>query len=166
MELKETLVAISNDARGWLKAWAGDFTDSESLQPVADIRAPNPLVWQLGHLACVEEDVAQLFSPGEPPEPLVPLSLRAVCATGSAPPGSETRYLPLAELWRILDRTHERLLGVLEAAGTAGLDRAPRVPNPYFRSLGQGVYEAALHENYHVGEIAALRKALGKSRLG
>jgi hypothetical protein len=39
------------------------------------------------------------------------------------------------------------------------------VANPYFHSLAQGVYEAALHENYHVGEIAAVRKALGKARI-
>jgi hypothetical protein len=40
------------------------------------------------------------------------------------------------------------------------------VANPYFHSLGQGVYEAALHENYHVGEIAALRQVLAKPRIG
>jgi hypothetical protein len=40
------------------------------------------------------------------------------------------------------------------------------VTNPYFHTLGQGVYEAALHENYHVGQIGALRKRIGKSRIG
>ncbi|HEU4953665.1 MAG TPA: DinB family protein, partial [Gemmatimonadales bacterium] len=90
----------------------------------------------------------------------------AVCATGSSAPTAETRYLGLGALWSLLDRTHEHLLEVLDAASAAELDRLPRVANPYFRSLGQGVYEAALHENYHVGEIAALRKVLGKARIG
>jgi hypothetical protein len=166
MELQDTLLAISNDARGWLKAWASDFTEAEATQPIGDSRAPNPLVWQLGHLACTEEDVAGLFSAGPLPEALVPASLRAVCATGSPAPTPDTLYQPLAALWTLLDRTHKHLLGVLEAASRAELDRAPRVPNPYFHSLGQGVYEAALHENYHVGEIAALRKVLGKPRIG
>ncbi|MGH7534198.1 MAG: DinB family protein, partial [Gemmatimonadales bacterium] len=128
MELKETLVAISNDARGWLKVWARDFTEAEALQPAADPRVPNPLAWQLGHLACVEEDVARLFGPNESTEALVPMSLLGVCATGSAPPGTDTRYPPLAELWTLLDRTHAGLLGVLEGAVAADLDRAPRVP--------------------------------------
>ena len=166
MELKETLRAISNDARGWLRAWAKDFTDAEALQPAPEGRAPNPLAWQLGHLACVEEDVTQLFSGDPPPERLVPQALRAVCATGSVPPTGATRYLPLAELWTLLERTHARLLGLLDAAAPADLDRGPRVVNPYFHSFGQGLYEAALHENYHVGEIAALRKVLGKPRIG
>jgi hypothetical protein len=166
MELKDTLRAISNDARGWLKAWAGDFTEAEASQPTGDGRAPNPVAWQLGHLACTEEDVAGLFSSGPVPTPLVPDSVRAVCATGSPAPTPATRYPPLAVLWTLLDRTHERLLGVLDTASPAEFDRPPRVSNPYFHSLGQGVYEAALHENYHVGEIAALRKALGKHRIG
>src|SRR5262249_6381915 len=100
------------------------------------------------------------------PEALVPEALRAGCATGSPPPRASTGYLPLAELWTLLERTHARLLNVLDAAGPADLHRPPRVSNPYFRSLAQGIYEAALHENYHVGEIGALRKALGKPRIG
>jgi hypothetical protein len=43
---------------------------------------------------------------------------------------------------------------VLDAASPAELDRPPRVANPYFHNLGQGVYEAAL------------RKVLGKPRIG
>jgi hypothetical protein len=166
MELKDTLRAISNDARGWLKAWARDFTENEARGPIGDGRAPNPLAWQLGHLACTEDDVAGLFTAGPPPTPVVHDSLRAVCATGSPSPAPGTAYPPLVDLWTLLDRTHERLLGVLDAASPAELDRPPRVANPYFHTLCQGVYEAALHENYHVGEIAALRKVLGKPRIG
>ncbi|HWB40406.1 MAG TPA: DinB family protein [Gemmatimonadales bacterium] len=166
MELKDTLRAISNETRGWLKAWAGDFTEAEANEPVGDDTAPHPLAWQLGHLACTEDDVACLFSTEASPVPLVPDSLRAVCATGSPPPPPGTEYPPLATLWILLERTHERLLGVLDAASLADLDRPPRVTNPYFHTLGQGVYEAALHENYHVGQIGALRKRIGKSRIG
>jgi DinB superfamily len=166
MELKDTLRAISDDARGWLKAWTRDFSEEEARRPIGDARAPNPLTWQLGHLACTEDDVAGLFMEGSAPTLLVPDSLRAVCATGRPTPSSETRFPPLAELWALLDGTHARLLEVLEAASPAELDRPPRVANPYFHNLAQGVYEAALHENYHVGEIGALRKLLGKPRIG
>ena len=34
MELKDTLRAISDDARGWLKAWARDFTEDEARGPI------------------------------------------------------------------------------------------------------------------------------------
>jgi hypothetical protein len=119
----------------------------------------------LGHLACVEDDVAQLFTQEGHPQPLVPAALRATCATGSPAPNHTTDYPSLPELWALLERTHTRLLTILKGAENADLDRPPRVANPYFRSLGQGVYEAALHENYHVGEIAAVRKSLGKARI-
>jgi hypothetical protein len=163
MDAKSMLVAISDDARGWLKAWARDFSEAEARLPVPGNRAPNPLAWQLGHLACVEDDVAQLFTQETQPQSPVSAALRATCATGSPAPDHTTEYPSLPELWALLEHTHTRLLTILKAAGD--LDRPPRVANPYFHSLAQGVYEAALHENYHVGEIAAVRKALGKARI-
>jgi hypothetical protein len=165
MDVKPMLVAISNDARGWLKVWTQDFSEAEAHQS-AGSRTPNPLAWQLGHLASVEDDVGQLFTQEERSESVVPADLRATCATGSPAPDHMTKYPSLAELWALLERTHTQLLTILNAAEGADLDRPPRVANPYFHSLAQGVYEAALHENYHVGEIAALRKALGKARIG
>lgn len=165
MELKATLRAISNETRGYLKQFAGDFTELEALQPVGDPRAPNPLAWQFGHLACTEAAIVELFGDWARVGPLVPDSLRAVCATGSPAPTAETTYPPLAELWALLDRTHERLLDLLEAATPAELDRAPPVPHPHFHALGQAIYEVALNENYHIGQIGALRKLLGKPRI-
>jgi hypothetical protein len=164
MELRQTLVAISNDARGWLRAWSRDFTEREAGESGPGEGRPNPLAWQLGHLACVEDDVGLLFGAGDPP--LVPPGLRAICATGGPPPPSGTIYPPLTEIWDLLDRTHERLLALVESAAPDDLDRAPRTHSTFFTSLGQAVYESALHENYHVGEIGALRKALGKPRIG
>jgi hypothetical protein len=163
MELKDTLRAVSNETRRFLKMWGGDFSEAEASQPVGDSRAPNPLLWQLGHLACTEADVVELFRTTAPEAPLVPDSLRAVCATGSPAPTPETRYPSLAELWGMLDRTHERLLGLLDAAAPAELDRPPTVRNPYYHTFGQAIYEVALNENYHIGQIAALRKLLGKA---
>lgn len=72
----------------------------------------------------------------------------------------------MEQLWALLNETHAGLLELLGRAGEEDLARPPRQPNPYFRSLGRAIYEAALHEAYHVGEIAALRKSLGKARIG
>jgi hypothetical protein len=163
MEIRQTLIDISNDARGWLNAWTRDFTEAERTRVSTDRLGPNPLAWQLGHIACVEDDVVQLFSGGPG---LVSAPLRSVCATGSPIPTVATRYPSLAELRTLLERTHLALIALVENADADALDRPPLVDNRFFRTLGQSVYEAALHENYHVGEIGALRKALGKARLG
>jgi len=154
MELRQTLIDISNDARSWLKAWAADFAQSQAKDSGGT--RTNPIAWQLGHVASVEADVYRLFS-GEPGA--VPEDVRAVCASGCPPPTPETQYPPLSELWELLDRTHAQLLGLVEAADV-DFDRPPVEENRFFRSLGQAIYEAALHENYHVGEIGTLRKAL------
>ena len=162
MNVKQTLRDVSNDARGWLNTWARDFTDAEAGVTVSG-SAPNPLLWQLGHLAGVEDDVCWLFGA---PDRLAPEALRSVCATGAPAPTVATSYPSLADLWKLLDATHARLLSMLDEATESALDRPPREPNAFFKSLGQAIYEVALHETYHVGEIAGLRKALGKPRIG
>jgi hypothetical protein len=162
MNLNQTLRDVSNDARGWLNTWARDFTDAEA-GATGSGQTPNPLLWHLGHLACVEDDVCWLFGA---PDRLAGEELRAACSTGSPAPTAATRFPSLAALRTLLDATHTRLLSLLEQAPDSGLDRPPREPNQFFKSLGQAIYEVALHETYHVGEIGALRKALGKPRIG
>lgn len=161
MELRQTLIDVVNDARGWLKVWAADFTEAEATRTVPG--GPNPVAWQLGHLALVEDEVCTLFS-GRGPE--LPASLRSACASGGPSPGADAVFPSLAELWQLLEATHGRLLGLVANAGPADFDRESSPPNRFFRTLGQAIYEVALHENYHVGQIAALRKALGKPRIG
>ncbi|MBI4422007.1 MAG: DinB family protein [Gemmatimonadetes bacterium] len=161
MQLRPTLIAISNDARSWLKGWAGDFTEDEATD--SKVSPAHPLAWQLGHLACAEDDVYQLFS-GQPG--IVPDVLRSVCGTGCPAPTAATRYPLLSELWTLVDRTHANLLSLVERASDADFDRPPHQESRFFKSLGQAIYELALHENYHVGEIGTLRKAWGKKKLG
>jgi uncharacterized damage-inducible protein DinB len=161
MELRQTLIDISNDARGWLKAWAQDFDPEQATSSGGS--KTNPLAWQLGHIASAEEDVLRLFG-GE--AGIVPEDVRAVCASGSPQPTSATLYPPLSDLWGLLDRTHEQLIGLVEEASDADLDRPPLEESQHFKSLGQATFEIALHENYHVGQIGALRKALGMQGIG
>lgn len=161
MELRQTLIDISNDARGWLEAWAKGFTQDQATDS-GGIRT-HPIAWQLGHIASTENDVYRVFT-GEPG--VVPDDLRAICGTGCPEPTDATRYPPLSDLWSLLEQTHEQLLGLIETASDADLDRPPLEESRFFRSLGQAIYEIALHENYHVGEIATLRKALGMKPIG
>lgn len=161
MELRQTLIDISNDARGWLHAWAKDFTQAQATDSGGT--RTNPIGWQLGHIASTENDVYRLFT-GE--AGVVPDDVRVVCGTGCPEPTDATTYPPLADLWELLDGTHKQLLGLIETASDADFDRPPFEENRFFTSLGQAVYEIALHENYHVGEIGTLRKALGMKRIG
>lgn len=161
MNLRDALLGISNDARGWLKGWSQDFVQSEATDSGGT--RTNPIAWQLGHIASAEDDVHQLFT-GKPG--IAPGNVRAVCGTGCPPPGPETRYPPLVDLWALLDRTHAQLVTLIQTAKDADFDQPPLKENPYFKSLGQAIYEIALHENYHVGEIATLRKTLGKKSIG
>jgi len=159
MHPRDLLIAMANDARGWLEAWAKDFAESEA---TATGGAPlNPIAWQLGHIASAQDHVYQLFT-GEPT--IVPKGVWQVSGIGQPPPPADVRYASLAELWALLGRTQQRLLGLLDGASESDLERPPLEENKHFHTLAQATYEISLHENYHVGMIGALRKALGKTR--
>lgn len=161
MTTREVLLGVANDARGWLRAWAGDFTDADALAGGAS--GLNPAAWQLGHVAAAQDGVYCLFT-GEPG--IVPPALEALCGTGRPPPPPDARYPAVAELWELLARTQARLTGLVERTEEAGFSRPPLGASRHFHTLGQAVYEIALHENYHVGMIGALRKLLGKPPIG
>ena len=157
MRTKEALIGIVDDARGWLKGWTDGFSDAEARDSKGML--VNPVAWHMGHVACTQDDVIRLFGDGtgETPD-----ALRAICGVGAPAPTKATKYPPVAELWSHLDRTHARLKKMVETASEKDLDRAPREPSDFFKSLGQAAYEISLHETYHVGAIATLRKAHGK----
>jgi hypothetical protein len=161
MHTRDLLIAIVTDARGWLEAWAKDFTETEA---TATGGAPlNPIAWQLGHIASAQDGVYELFT-GEPS--IVPDAVRQASGIGRPPPPPDVTYAPLAELWTLLGRTQQRMIGLLERTPDSELERPPRMESQHFHTLAQSVYEISLHENYHVGMIGALRKALGKTRSG
>lgn len=160
MHARELLIGVSNDARGWLQAWAGDFTDAEATA-TGEARL-NPIAWQLGHIAAAEDGVYQLFT-GEPS--IVPELVQQLSGTGRPPPPPNAQYPPLADLWDLLERTHRRLVDLVTQTPEADLERPPLQESRHFHTLAQAVYEIALHENYHVGMIGALRKALGKAKV-
>jgi len=87
MRTKDALIAAVKSARGWTKAWGGDFREADARRSG---RSPaNPIAWQLGHIACAQDDVLRLF-PGQ--RGVVPSALRAVCATGSPLPRREREW--------------------------------------------------------------------------
>ncbi len=160
MRLQDALLGVTKGARGWLKAWAKDFTDEEATE--GGTAGLNPIAWQLGHVAATQDDVYCLFT-GD--QTIVPKTIRGICGTGCPAPTAETTYPPISELWMLLERTQDRLIGLIKRSSEADFDRPPLKENPFFHSMGQAIYEIALHENYHVGTVAALRKALGKTAI-
>lgn len=158
MHAHDVLLGLLADARGWLEGGADGFTQAQARSSRG---APvNPLAWHLGHVAATQDDVVRLFS--KDGKGVVPESLRRLCGNGCPAPTAKTRYPSLRALRGHLARTQAALVRLVRAASTRGLDRPPRTENPYFHSLGQAVYEIALHELYHVGAISVLRRAWKK----
>ena len=160
MQLRQALLNMTNDARGWLKMWADGFTeaDAKSLGGTTT----NPLAWQLGHIAATQQEVYMLFTgkPGIVPEPV-----RKICGTSCPEPTAATHYPPLSELWALLEKTQANIAGLIESSSESELDRPPLQPHPFFPSLGQAVYTIATNEAFHTGQVGVLRKALGKKRI-
>ncbi len=161
MLLRDTLIAISDDARSWLTYFSRDFTADDARRSSGVV---NPLAWQLGHLA-VTEDYAYRMATGDT-DVLVAKELHDTCGNACPAPTDATTYPPLEELWALLGRTHARVIALAQRSSDTDFDKESVTKNPFFRTVGQTIYELALHENYHVGQVGALRKGLGKPSLG
>jgi hypothetical protein len=135
--------------------------DLEAQEMVASpIGAPAHAAWALGHLVvscqAIGEELDLAHWLEEP--------FRALFATGSHPTPDAGRYPSRDELLDRLADGEARVVAAVRALGAAGLARP--LPDARYRSLLPTsahalVYASCNHAAYHVGLLAAWRKAAG-----
>jgi uncharacterized damage-inducible protein DinB len=130
------------------------FSHEESL--IAPQPAGNCANWVLGHVVFHRDFILNTLGA----ECLWTLAEGKVYATGSAPLAA-AHARKLEKLRDELQRAHERLLTVLESKTEADLSAEITTPRGTI-TLGQRLAFLAGHELYHAGQIALLRRMLGK----
>jgi len=121
-------------------------------------RAPtprnNPILWVAGHVVQTRATVVQM------------LGQSADTGWGTlfdrgAKIGERGQYPSATEVARVMREVSPRLHAALAAITEADLIRPAALPIPGINTLMDELAFFALHESYHVGQLAYIRKSLG-----
>jgi hypothetical protein len=127
------------------------LTHEESLR--APEPAGNSLNWVLGHLLFYRNTVMKLLN--QPPAWNSEKAARY--ARGSAPLGPDDHPESFESIRAALDQSHPLLLAALRSCPPEELAASVAGGDPLVQRLAQ----LGLHEGYHGGQIALLRRLLG-----
>jgi uncharacterized damage-inducible protein DinB len=122
---------------------------------------PNPAIWTLGHLAFHRGLFLELLSG----ERTYPESWRALFGMGCQPLADPHGYPDVATCLRYLKETHDALNAYLETASEAELETPPLQPSRFLALKADVLAHLVVHEAHHTGNVAVLRRLLGKEKV-
>jgi len=114
----------------------------------------NPLLWVAGHIVQCRAMVLQIL--GEPAE----TGWGSLFDRG-AKIGNPKEYPSGPEVARVMSEISPRLHSALASLRDEQLNRPASLPIPGLKTLTDELAFFALHDGYHVGQLAYLRKGLG-----
>jgi hypothetical protein len=126
--------------------------------------AATHVAWQVGHLAFAQFALCIWRQRDERPqdEQLIAAELRKLFGRNSNPSADPAAYPPVAEICALFDRVHEQVLTELFAADPAALDEPGLKPHRFVKTKLEALYWCSQHELVHAGQIALLRRLMGK----
>jgi hypothetical protein len=95
-------------------------------------------------------------------EQLIPAALRKLFGRGSVPSADPALYPSAHEIRAIFDRVHEQVLTELAAYDPVVLDQPAGKPHRFAKTKLDCVLWCSRHELVHAGQVALLRRMLGK----
>ncbi len=164
MNLNAFAVSAMEMARGLTVSSVADLTEDEMMfQPAAGLNHP---LWLLGHIATSENGLILSLCRGEG---LLPPDWMGLFGIGSKPVADPTAYPSRAEALSWLERTHAAAIDYVRSLAPedldrrpVGIDRFPRSAQERFHSVARGITGHITHESSHTGQIAMLRRLMGK----
>jgi hypothetical protein len=125
------------------------------------------IAWQVGHLAVAQYNLCLRRVRGRTVEDVSLISdeFFEFFKLGSRPDPTPANNPPLAEIRRVFDAVLGRATTELATRNDAELDVPVEQPHPVFTTKLEAVEYCPFHEFVHVGQIALLRRMMGKSPL-
>ena len=123
--------------------------------------------WQVGHIALAQYNLCLRRVRGRTAEDeaLVSDSFIEAFKLGSQPVADPTKNPPLPEIRRVFDAVQQQAIDELSRRSEAELDVPVEQPHPAFKTKLAAVEYAPQHELVHAGQIALLRRLMGKPAL-
>ncbi len=125
------------------------------------------LAWQVGHIATAQYSLCLCRARGRTSadESLISDKFMETFTLGSKPMGDPAQNPPLDEIKRVFNAVHEQTIAELAGRTDAELDLPLDEPHPRFKTKLAAVEFSPLHEMVHAGQIAMLRRLMGKAPL-
>lgn len=123
------------------------------------------IAWQVGHLAVAQYSLALMRIRGhqEADEAWIGAAFRKRYGKGSAPQAVSTDEI--ATIQATFDRVFDTVMETLPAYSDEQLDVPLDRPHPLFTTKLGGLEWCSRHELIHTGQIALLRRLMGKQPL-
>jgi uncharacterized damage-inducible protein DinB len=144
-----------------LVALCEDFSDEEARQPAGGNKA---LVWYLGHVTIAADYLLMLYTGAQT---AISKENRKRFGRGSDGTADFSDAPSKDEMVALFKNVHKRLMGFLENLAPEDMEREAtgQVVDPTFARLGTAISLIVAHDGYHAGQIAVLRRAMGKDPL-
>jgi DinB family protein len=157
---------VAIDRIGRARIYTQQFLDN--LTPEEYFWAPSGytthIAWQIAHVATSQYNLCLRRLRGRIAEDEAIISEQFVdmFKIGSAPVAGEKNNPPLEEIQRVFGAVHDRVLSELPLVDNAELDWPAEPPHPRFKTKLGAIEYSPLHEYVHAGQIAMLRRLMGK----
>jgi uncharacterized damage-inducible protein DinB len=125
------------------------------------------IAWQVGHITVAEYSLCLRRVRGRTAadESLISDTFIEAFKMGSKPAAESEKNPPLDEILRVFEAVHQQSVDELSVRREAELDEPLAEPHPRFKTKLSAVEFSALHEMVHAGQIAMLRRLMGKPPL-
>ena len=162
MKATDCIRMMLEQSRGMLLGLLSDMKDLPvSTQIPEGLHHP---AWAVGHAIVSEAGLVERYVVGQEPA----IKWAGLFSPGNQPPADPAAYPAWTELLAEYDRVRARTLQVLAGLSDADLDRPSKAPPEaarLFGTVGQCLVMVGLHTSFHAGQIADVRRALGRKPL-
>jgi len=167
MSIGQMLADQIDVTRQWTLALLEDFRGDEwTFQPQPGL---HHALWLCGHLATSQETLVFKRCFGR--EPVLDPAFREHFGMGGpVRSAQEHAYPPPAEVLATMADVHAQVCAMIRTASDAALSEAAyaadgKSRHPYYDTRAGALGHASRHEAFHAGQIALLRRLLGKNFL-
>jgi len=164
VSMQSFLVERIEIARAWTRSLIAD------IEPERWFEMPAPgvghVAWQLGHLAVSQVALIHMRCFDKPLDACIAPALRDTFGRGSTPIGDPSAYPAADDVRALFDSIQHEAVELIRGLPDAELDAKPGVdPHPLFHTKAGAINTAAMHETFHAGQIAMMRRIWGRAPL-
>jgi hypothetical protein len=160
----ELLAERLQAARRWTLSLLNDYPDSTWFD--MSTSGHTHVAWQVGHITASMVSLIHVRCLGKSFEDCLPADFRDKFGIGSSPVADAAAHPPVAEIRALFERVHAEAVAAVAEMSEADLSSpAAGPPHPLFTTREEAVATAVMHEAFHAGQLAMLRRLAGKGPL-